>query len=485
MKRFSVAALAAAMLLMGVPVAFADEALPTTTTTSTTVPAPTTTTAAPAPVGEAAPSSEANSDEIPVDDAAADVAPPADEPRVPKHQVRRIDVTRKIVFPVVGPNYYYPGFGACRDDCEREHHGIDIMTHGWKGVPVVAAHDGTIRKVRDDREWCIVEITAPDRWYTRYVHLNNDTPGYDDEAYECLLPGIEPGAWVEAGQIIGWIGDSGNAEWTPPHVHFEIRTPSGLPVDPYKSLKAAYKIRFQRTGTEDPAETAAEIAGYSYRDGSGVVNVMATTDYETFRNGGLSEFDLSGPLLLSEPDHLPDVTIEMFDQLGADRVIIVGDGLALNVIDQLETRFSIVVRTAMPGPMVESDFGPNIGDVVETVTPERSPFSLTVIGDHSDLPDGVGGDLADIQMRLPTTILRGSTPARRIGRSATQGPGRSGSKHVLYYQTGDGYTRIRAAEAPEEAPDYGVIVLKTAETSGATLTFLRSLADLPVMPLWR
>jgi hypothetical protein len=74
---------------------------------------------------------------------------------------------------------------------------------------------------------------------------------------------------------------------------------------------------------------------------------------------------------------------------------------------------------------------------------------------------------------------------RRIGRDTYQGPGRSGSRNVLYFQTGDTYTRIRAREAPETPPDYGVIVLEAGRVSEATLTFLASLAELPVMPLWR
>ncbi|MEA2010951.1 MAG: hypothetical protein U9N78_09625, partial [Actinomycetota bacterium] len=182
MKRFLSAALVAAMFFVGIPAALAtDDASSdtgdTTTTTTTTTTATTTTTTVP-PVADEPPVGEPTEDppvedpsvgEAPpvddeVEDTEADTEPPADEPRVPAHQVRRVDVTRNIVFPVAGINYYYPGFGDCRDDCDREHHGIDIMTYGWKGVPVVAAHSGTIRKVRDDREWCIVEVTAPDRW---------------------------------------------------------------------------------------------------------------------------------------------------------------------------------------------------------------------------------------------------------------------------------------------------------------------------------
>ncbi len=496
MVRFSAIAFVVALTLVSLPaVSSADDGSTTTTTTATTTTtttttiAVTTTTIAPPPVEDESPpppAAEPVGDADPAtDDPDADIDDPADERRVPKRRVRRIDVTRKFVFPVVGPNYYYPGFGACRDDCEREHHGIDIMTYGWKGVPVVAAHAGTIRKVRDDRAWCIVEVVARDGWYTRYVHLNNDTPGYDDEDYECLLPGIEPGAPVEAGQVIGWVGDSGNAEWTPPHVHFELRTPSGYPVDPYKSLKKAERISFQRVGNGDPIETAAEIASYSYRNGSGIVNVMATTDYAELQAGGFSSLDLSGPLLLSEPDRLPAATTAAFEKLDADRVITLGDGLNSTVIDQLELRFRIVAHQELPRRIVDSSVEPDTGEIVENPEVEPSPFSIVVIGDRSEMPDDTADDLGRVAMVIPTTILDDTASARRIGRNSYQGPGRSGTRYVLYYQTGDSYLRIRAKETPEIPPDYGVIVVETGRASEATLTFLQSLAGLPVMPLWR
>jgi hypothetical protein len=506
MKRSLAVALVAAMFFVGIPATFAADDSPsdtgetTPTTTDTTVvteepPSDTgettptttdTTVATEEPPAEEPPAEEPPLEDDVVEDTEADVVAPTDEPRVPEYQVRRVDVTRDIVFPVAGMNYYYPGFGDCRDDCAREHHGIDIMTYGWKGVPVVAAHSGTIRKVRDDREWCIVEVKSPDRWFTRYVHLNNDTPGYDDEKFECLLPGIEPGAWVEAGQIIGWVGDSGNAEWTPPHVHFEIRMPNGLPVDPYKSLKAAERIRFNRVGIDgDPVATAAQIAGYAYSSGSGVVNVMSTTDHQILLAGGFSALELSGPLVLSEPGYLPEATIEMFGQLGPSRVVVVGDGLEQAVIDQLELRFPIVGRMPMPAATGVSYVEPDTGTIIEIPEPEPSPLSLVVVGDRSELPEDTADDLDRMPWTVQTMVFDQTDTGRRIGRDTYQGPGRSGSRNVLYFQTGDTYTRIRAREAPETPPDYGVIVLEAGRVSEATLTFLASLAELPVMPLWR
>ena len=46
---------------------------------------------------------------------------------------------------------------------------------------------------------------------------------------------IQPGDWVEVGSVLGYVGDSGNAKGTPPHVHYGIYTQSGA-VNPYPLL---------------------------------------------------------------------------------------------------------------------------------------------------------------------------------------------------------------------------------------------------------
>jgi murein DD-endopeptidase MepM/ murein hydrolase activator NlpD len=528
MQRSLLVALLAALLVMGMPVASADDepspeptttttttVATTTTTTTTTVATTTTTTVAPTttttlpppttipppvepppvpPSPADPPATEPEPDvETPADPGWDELSPvdevlpedPFAEPGVPKHQVRRVDVTRKIVFPVVGLNYYHPSFGACRDNCEREHHGIDIMTYGWKGVPIVAAHDGRIRLIRDDAEWCIIEITARDRWYTRYVHLNNDTPGYDDADHECVVPGLERGSQVDAGQVIGWVGDSGNAEFTPPHLHFEIRMPSGLPVDPYRSLKAAHRIRYQRTDGDDPVGTAAAIATYAYSDGASVVNIMTTADHLLLQSGRFSNLNLAGPLLLAEPDHIPQVTAEALEHFDPSRIIVVGETLRQAVVDQLVRRFQLVEHTSMPAPIPELLLEPDTGAIITVPEPGPAPFSLVVVGDRADLPKNSANDLARLGWRLPTEVFDGSDPGRSVGADSYRGPGRSGRRGTLYYPTGNGYELFAASEAPESPPDYGVLVIEARRTSEAALTFLRSLADLPPMPLWR
>ncbi len=76
-----------------------------------------------------------------------------------------------------------------------------------------------------------------------YIHLNNDTPGTDDGlggVANAYAPGLNNGMHVAQGQVIGYAGDSGNAESTASHLHFEIHLGGYKnPIDPYNSLKAA------------------------------------------------------------------------------------------------------------------------------------------------------------------------------------------------------------------------------------------------------
>lgn len=145
----------------------------------------------------------------------------------------------RMAFPVVGGgNPGWSLFGEARDGGARLHAGVDIGAP--KMTPVVAVRSGTVTTVRDaPGDCCWVAIRHDDGWVSMYVHLNNDTIGTNDGAGIGIRPGLVPGTKVEEGELVGWVGDSGNAEGGPPHLHFELRTPWGEPIDPGPSLFAA------------------------------------------------------------------------------------------------------------------------------------------------------------------------------------------------------------------------------------------------------
>lgn len=147
-----------------------------------------------------------------------------------------------LVFPVDGAVRYEDTFGAAR--AGHSHEGQDLLAD--KGIPVVAASSGTIRFVNwstsntpPASRCCSLVLDHEDGWQTRYLHLDNDSPGTDDGAGWGVADGIVPGASVAAGQVIGWVGDSGNAEGSPAHLHFELRDPNGIAMNPFAALVAA------------------------------------------------------------------------------------------------------------------------------------------------------------------------------------------------------------------------------------------------------
>ena len=132
-------------------------------------------------------------------------------------------------------------FGASRSG-GRRHKGNDLMAP--RMTEVYAAAAGTVIEVSTNRlSGRFMRIEHTGGWTTHYLHLNNDTPGTDDGDADWSLtaaPGIEAGKHVEAGELIGWVGDSGNAEGSAPHTHFELQL-DGVAVNPFTLLRAAFE----------------------------------------------------------------------------------------------------------------------------------------------------------------------------------------------------------------------------------------------------
>jgi hypothetical protein len=130
------------------------------------------------------------------------------------------------------------------------HEGIDIFAP--KMTPLIAAVDGRITSLpQDEPSYGYAIFMRDDEDYQyRYIHVNNDTPGTDDGqggVTYAYAPTITRGARVVKGQLLGWVGDSGNAENVGSHLHFEIRLPDGTPINAYQSL-----LNASRPGSFNP-----------------------------------------------------------------------------------------------------------------------------------------------------------------------------------------------------------------------------------------
>jgi murein DD-endopeptidase MepM/ murein hydrolase activator NlpD len=153
------------------------------------------------------------------------------------------------VFPVYGNSSFVDTFGAFRADVPGNwHHGDDIFAS--LGTPVLAVAHGTVfsvgwNRVGGRRLW--LQDDRGNEFY--YAHLSAYSPLAVD------------GAIVNAGDVLGFVGDSGDAEGTPDHLHFEIH-PAGLlgigydgAVDPTTYLRGWRRV--QAVLFESPAGLAS------------------------------------------------------------------------------------------------------------------------------------------------------------------------------------------------------------------------------------
>jgi murein DD-endopeptidase MepM/ murein hydrolase activator NlpD len=152
-----------------------------------------------------------------------------------KDQVRLLETESKLIAnpkletfngfvnPVQQPYSTSDTFGAPR--VGHRHEGMDIFAE--RGTPVRATVDGVVRDIKKTPiGGRIAYVTSPDGTYYYYAHLDKWAPGLVD------------GKSVIAGEIIGFVGRTGNAETTPPHVHFEIHPLGGAPISPFFTIDA-------------------------------------------------------------------------------------------------------------------------------------------------------------------------------------------------------------------------------------------------------
>lgn len=125
-------------------------------------------------------------------------------------------------FPAAQPYSYCDSWHAPR--VGHLHQGCDIFA--LRGTPALACVNGVILRLSTGRLGGI-GVTLQDKNGNTYYYGHLD--GYASGVYE--------GMPVSAGQMIGFVGDTGNAKGTPPHVHFEIHPGGGSAINPYPVLR--------------------------------------------------------------------------------------------------------------------------------------------------------------------------------------------------------------------------------------------------------
>ena len=199
--------------------------------------------ATPTPEPEATPTPEPEATPTPEPEATPSPKPE----QVPGYQVAETDRNGDFLWPVPGYGTVSQGYDATK------HTGIDISAE--QGVAVIAAADGTVSHIQtwdgstttgDQSYGNMVQITHADERTTLYAHLSK------------VL--VSSGDSVSAGETIGYVGNTGNADGA--HLHFEVRQ-SGQTVDPRPFITGG--------NPEDPQKKFEELlekyGGYIAEDG--------------------------------------------------------------------------------------------------------------------------------------------------------------------------------------------------------------------------
>ncbi|HEX7155517.1 MAG TPA: M23 family metallopeptidase [Thermoanaerobaculia bacterium] len=135
--------------------------------------------------------------------------------------------TMRLQMPVVGVRVrqLYDSWHQPRDGGKRKHKGIDIFAP--KGTPLVAVTDGVISFIGEQPKGGLcLWLTTENGTSFYYAHLDR------------WAAGIYEGMEVKAGDLLGYVGNTGNAKSTPPHLHFAINDNDEM-VNPYPVLTNA------------------------------------------------------------------------------------------------------------------------------------------------------------------------------------------------------------------------------------------------------
>ena len=154
--------------------------------------------------------------------------------------------SKPIVFPVFGAARFTDDFGDAR--AGGRHQGIDIVAP--KRALALAAEAGRVKFwTTSAAAGCMLYLYGAGGTTYYYIHLNNDVTARNDNRGKCVAgtayaPGLRDGAKVAAGQPVGFVGDSGDANGVHAHLHFEVHPGGRGAVDPYTYLRRAQHLLF-------------------------------------------------------------------------------------------------------------------------------------------------------------------------------------------------------------------------------------------------
>lgn len=130
----------------------------------------------------------------------------------------------KYSFPLEQTCYYIDTYGADREGGARSHQGTDLFDQ--KGTPILSVSEGTVERIGWNRLGGErVGVRGKDGNYYYYAHLDT------------INPELRVNQIIKPGELIGTMGNTGDAITTPDHLHFGIELPNGEWLNPYSFLK--------------------------------------------------------------------------------------------------------------------------------------------------------------------------------------------------------------------------------------------------------
>jgi hypothetical protein len=222
----------------------------------------------------------------------------------------------KLVFPIVGAVSYTDDFGAPR--AGGPHQGNDILAE--RKAPAIAVESGKVKFwTTSAAAGCMLYLYGDSGTTYLYIHLNNDLTMRNDNRGSCVAgtsyaPGLKDGARVSAGQLVGYVGDSGDANGIHPHLHFEVHPNGGDAVDPYAYLRKARPLMFyaKSNSTVELSLTGTIVSAFA-----GTLALKTSL----IQVDKAKPVDVSRKIVLSLPDETP-VSLDMPSMsLGLDALL--------------------------------------------------------------------------------------------------------------------------------------------------------------------
>ncbi len=217
-----------------------------------------------------------------------------------------------------------PNFGDDRDGGARSHEGLDIMAP--KGAPIISPTEAVvIRTGNGSGSGKYVTTANPGGENFVYMHLD-----------EVL---VKAGQVLKPGALIGYVGNTGNAQATVPHLHFEIRK-SRKALDPFERITKEYSLKDKLEFLEAILKTV--------KDEDELIDILTKEYVGTFYQARAQGLTIPKEILSELPKSAAVPTADL--EAGADG----SDVMALQSILIQSGYLKIEAPTGYFGPVTES-----------------------------------------------------------------------------------------------------------------------------------